>query len=391
MPKKHKLVIYWLHSHFLLSTGGTRYLFEVISRLAKIYDIRVIVEKTTQEWKNKYHCADVEVIENIPLSSNSLFYWLTFPFWFGIHMLKIPRQTKNADLIVSSMFPMNAIAALNTKPTVNICFEPFAFFYDRDLIGSFTTMHKFFLKILRVALSPLDKWAMKKQTTIATLNESGFAFFRTIYDRSPDAVTYLGIDQKIFYPNKKKNITQNCIFFHSTDFTSLKGTDFMFQSFAKAVKRSPHIELWISESIENAEQKQKLTALAKKFNIDKQIRWLGHVTISQLAETYRNVDVYCFTGRPKSGSSMSIIEAQACGLPIIKLKTGTNEIIDSQNGLVVSSHDADSFAKAMIKVAQSVQLRRKFSQQAIIASRKYDWQKVVNTIADLIEQSRRLS
>ncbi|MGD9129823.1 MAG: hypothetical protein PVJ09_05045, partial [Candidatus Woesebacteria bacterium] len=102
-----KKQIYWLHSHFLLSTGGTRFVFEVINQLKKNYQITILVEKSSPLWIKKYKKIGIEVKEFALLTSNNLIYWLFFPFFLCLDYLKLKSLIPQNSIIISSMFPMN--------------------------------------------------------------------------------------------------------------------------------------------------------------------------------------------------------------------------------------------------------------------------------------------
>ena len=143
--EKMKKKVYWLHSHFLFSTGGTRFVFEVVSYLKKQYEITIVVERTSDEWRKKYKKLGINIVEISPLSSNNLLYWLFFPYFLLQNFLKLKKIISRKDIIVSSMFPMNFLSIPLSRKTINYCFEPFAFFYDKDLQKSFPLFSKILL------------------------------------------------------------------------------------------------------------------------------------------------------------------------------------------------------------------------------------------------------
>ena len=44
--------VLWLHSHFLLPGGGTKFIYEVTSRLAARRPVEVLVEQASPLWRD---------------------------------------------------------------------------------------------------------------------------------------------------------------------------------------------------------------------------------------------------------------------------------------------------------------------------------------------------
>ena len=74
------------------------------------------------------------------------------------------------------------------------------------------------------------------------------------------------------------------------------------------------------------------------------------------------------------GFPMVMIEAMACGLPVVTFdyKCGPRDIIDDGvNGLLVKEGDIKGLAAAMMKVMENEELRQRMSQQARKVTERY--------------------
>lgn len=384
--------IYWLHSHFLLSTGGTRFIFEVISQLSKTYRVVVIVEKTNEEWKKKYTEINVEIIETLPLSSNNILYWLFLPIFIVISYIKSKTTIKKNSVVISSMFPMNIIGNLVSNKHIFYCFEPYAFFYDTDLKKSFNKLKQVLLKLLTTIYSPLDKLAVKNVTKLLAINPSVGKWIHKIYKRDPDNYSFLGVQTDFFKPSAKpiKNKTLEYIrLFHSTDFTPLKGTHYLLAAM-KHIKKYPHIQLLISESISNPEVKKDFIAYIKTNDLDSTVTFVNHIPYSELPNYYSYCDIYCFTGAPQStgatAASLSVLEASASGLSVIRSIGNDDEVIDNVTGLIIDPRNSINLAKSIIALSKNKALRKKMGENGrkhIL--QKYTWDKVATVFKYEIE------
>lgn len=392
MPVKHRN-IYWLHSHFLLSTGGTRFIFEVISKLSANYNITIILEKSSPEWKKKYSEIGVNLIEISPLSSNSTIYWLFLPLFLINNLLKLKKLIPKNAIVISSMFPMHFLSTLINRKTIYYCFEPFAFFYDQDLIKSFSKAKQLVLKVLALLFSPLDKHGAKKSILLLGINPSVGKHIQAIYQRKPDAYTYLGVDLRHFHPKVKplKNKSSNhTTIFHSTDYSTLKGTWYLLHALP-LVKNDNSIRILISESVSNKVEKEKYIKYLKNNHLDHLVTFLGHLPYKKLPRAYTFCDIYCFVGSPDSigatAASLSVLEASAAGMAVIRSIGNTDEVIDGKTGVIIDPRKPAQLAGAIDSLATNVTLRKKMGLAGTKhINRKYTWDKVAKRIASGIDQ-----
>ena len=85
---------------------------------------------------------------------------------------------------------------------------------------------------------------------------------------------------------------------------------------------------------------------------------------------------------------MAVIEASACGLPVIVSDAGglPEVVADSETGFVVPVGDVDAAADAIVTLVRDEALRRRMGSagRARTADR-YDWQANVRTMIDVYE------
>lgn len=108
------------------------------------------------------------------------------------------------------------------------------------------------------------------------------------------------------------------------------------------------------------------------------INWLGHRT--DIPELLANSDIMCFPSFYREGVPKSLIEASACGLPIITTDSvGCRDtVINKKNGYIVNPHSPGEIAKALRKLIENPEKRYKMGLKSRqIAEKEYD----VNTVA----------
>lgn len=387
--------IVWLHSHFLLNTGGTRFVYEVASRLKQHYEITVIVERTNSDWKNKFNNQGITIHELSPVSSDSLLYWLTFPFWLLRARRKLRTLVTDTNLTIASMFPLNWLATyLGNIPSIQICFEPYAFFYDKVFINSFAWPKRLCIKILAFLYQAVDKAGVRRSTTLLALNAGVANWVKEIYQRPADGITKIGVDTDLFQYVKnaelKNRYQDQAVIMHSTDFTAIKGTQYLVRMLPTIVQRVPNLKVLITESVSDPKKKAALQALARQLKVEQYLNFLGSVPYSQLPAYYSLADVYTFTGDPASKgaslASLSVLEALACGTPVVRSSGTKDEVIDGKSGFVVDPRNTTAFANAVSTILldpKKATTMGRVGQQYVLNT--YTWDAVVHNIIKTID------
>lgn len=364
-----------------MSTGGTRFIHEVLQRLAREYTVTIVVEKSSPEWKKNFIKDNISVIETGSITSTSLFYWLFFPFFLVSNYVKLRRLIKPDAIVVSSMFPFNYLGSVLSKKHIYYCFEPFAFFYDDELMREQGQVKYLLLLVLKTLYSWIDKIGVTYAQLVLAINPSVGAHITKIYSRKPDSYTYLGVDVHHFVKSSKK---KNAIFtfFHSTDYTLLKGTQYLVKTLKYLKKYQDRFKVIISDSVTNSKLKDEYKKILAGYGMNKNVVFMNHIPYKELPMYYSQSDCYLFLGNPASqgatAASLSVLEAQSCGLPVIRSIGNSDEILQPKTGFYVDPRKSRELAKTLIAVIKKRDVLNKMSKNCISHIRKkYTWDRVV--------------
>jgi len=386
-----KKSVTWLYSHLLFWTGGTRFILEVTRRLHQSFDVNIIVEKSSPEVKKEFNRYGIEVKEIGFSTSTSPFYWLFFPWMLRIDEKWIKRETENSDVIISGIFPMNVVASRLNKPTIQNCWEPFAFFYDTPMIKGFTLPKRLFIKIIAALYSHMDITGTGKSDVITTLNHATEEWLRKIYGRG-GVKTYMGVDTDFFRPvtvtSHDKRWTGNKIIMHSTDYTRLKGTAYLIEAIPIVTRRVKDIKVIITHTVENKNERNRLLRRARELGVDKVIEFIGTLPYEKLPEYYSIADLVAFTGHPESvgtTASLTVLEAMACGTPVVRSIGCNEEVEDGVSGILVDPRDRVKLAGAITEIL----LDKTLAQRMGIEGRRrvstlYNWDHTCKVFSDII-------
>lgn len=79
-----------------------------------------------------------------------------------------------------------------------------------------------------------------------------------------------------------------------------------------------------------------------------------------------NADAFVFTPREPEGHPWVIVEAMACGLPIISTDQGaiTESVIDQQNGFIVQTSSPEQICEKILLLMNNPELRKRMGEQS---------------------------
>lgn len=110
-------------------------------------------------------------------------------------------------------------------------------------------------------------------------------------------------------------------------------------------------------------ERAHLQSLAAQLGIESRVEFLGFR--DDVDAILAGADVFLLSSRYE-GISIALLEAMRASLPAVATRVGgiPETVRDGQTGLLVASDDADAFAEAMRRLAESDQLRRSYGDAA---------------------------
>jgi len=116
-----------------------------------------------------------------------------------------------------------------------------------------------------------------------------------------------------------------------------------------------------------------------------------HVPQTDLAEHYRSADVLVLTSLGE-GSNQTVVEAMACGLPVVATDVrGIRDVVDGA-GILVPPGDSSAVASALTQVADKPTLLATLRQRGLDRVRSLTWATIVDEIdrvySDVLDAGR---
>jgi glycosyltransferase involved in cell wall biosynthesis len=125
--------------------------------------------------------------------------------------------------------------------------------------------------------------------------------------------------------------------------------------------------------------------MAKDFGIEDKCKFYGDILPGDVVEFYSRLEVFVLASRDET-FGVVVIEAMACGLPVIATRCGgPEEIITRETGVLVEKENPVELAKAIDYISENIGLYdkpliRKYAQE------RYDQKVFIESIAQLYKQ-----
>jgi glycosyltransferase involved in cell wall biosynthesis len=114
-------------------------------------------------------------------------------------------------------------------------------------------------------------------------------------------------------------------------------------------------------------------ALAEELGIADAVRWTGYLTHEQLVDQYRSADVLAHPSRYE-GFGLQLVEAMACGVPVVCTMGGSQPEIAGDAALVVPVDNEQAFADAVSNVLRSPELADTLREKGIKRAAVFTWE-----------------
>jgi glycosyltransferase involved in cell wall biosynthesis len=291
--------------------------------------------------------------------------------YFGFHSMKLIKE--DFDVIdccgfpYFSLFACKLISIIKKKPLYATWHEVWGKNYWYEYIG-----WKGYLGYI------IEKLAVLTPAKIISVSEhTTYLLKKELNSKKPIYTVPNGIEFDLITKIKPAKEKSDVIFVGRL--MSYKNVDVLIKSIKLIKEKNPEIKSLI---IGDGPEKKKLEELTRKLNLEKNIKFLGFLE--------NNDDVYALMKSSKvfvlpstrEGFGIVVIEANACGIPVITVNHKDNAardlIEEGKNGFVCQL-DENEIAKKIIRILKN-NSSLEMQKVCIDLVEKYDWDKIVDEI-----------
>lgn len=133
--------------------------------------------------------------------------------------------------------------------------------------------------------------------------------------------------------------------------------------------------------------RERLTGFAGERGLLDNIRFSGFMDYDEVIAHIKSSKVFVLPSS-REGFGMVVIEAFACGVPVVTVKSQKNAaslLISRDTGFIVNP-DARELCGAIYTLIMDDVLRKKMSISAIYAAQRYDWNNMVNQLTGVYKE-----
>lgn len=231
-----------------------------------------------------------------------------------------------------------------------------------------------------------------KNADLVTVNSQATEQALSKYIKSPHDLTIIpmGVDTNKFKPQKIMKKTGNKLLFVGR-LAEKKGVAYLIEALPQIIKKVPKTKLLI---IGEGPEEARLRNLAHKFDLGKSINFLGKIANNKLSYYYNLADVVITPSiQTKAGDTeglgVVILEAMACGTPVIASRIGgIPDIIEhDKNGWLVPPKNVSSLVGAITRLLGDQKLGNRLRVNARNRIRRFfDWRVVAGEFRKIYEQ-----
>ncbi|MBU1260237.1 MAG: glycosyltransferase family 4 protein [Planctomycetes bacterium] len=285
------------------------------------------------------------------------------------------------------------------KPDIVIAYYTITY----GVIAAFADYHPFVVSIMgsdviycakglsTVIKGWLTRYALKKADMICST--SRFMIDRTV-DLRPATVPIkhipFGVDYELFRPvvrQETKESEKGFLIGFVKALSPKYAPDILISAMPEICRQLPDARLVI---IGQGPMKAQLQNMARELGIMDKVEFTGFIPNEKLPVFFNSFDVFVHPSICQESFGVSILEASACGCPVVATRVGgvPEVCIDGQTGILIEPNNPDVLAEAIIKLAKNPELRNNIGRAGRdFVVKNYYWKENVQTMLETLQKT----
>lgn len=236
----------------------------------------------------------------------------------------------------------------------------------------------------------ITRYTLKKSTWFAADCQTVVNKARSFGYHGPVSIFPWGVDLDHFQPGPTGAIRQklgwqnNKVFLSNRTMEPLYGVDVIARAFNKALQKDDTIRLIL---FGKGSEEQKVRTILNEAESAGKVFYGGFANLEDLPDIYRSADVY-LSASHSDGSSVSLMEALACGKPALVSDIPSNQewIVPGDAGWLFKDGDANDLAEKMLSCAEITDIRDFLVKARSLAETRADWSKNFAILLDTYQK-----
>ena len=197
------------------------------------------------------------------------------------------------------------------------------------------------------------------------------------------SVIHSGLDHTFYCPPDRPLSNRFPTLLYLGRIKKYKGIDLVIRAVKRLSGELLDLQFWVVGSGDYLEPLKQFT---RSLGLEDHVRFLGYKAGEEKIRILQKADIVLYTS-PKEGWGLSVIEANACGTPVIASNSpGLREsVLDGETGFVVEHGNIEELSEKIRILLTDAKLRDDFSRNAVRWAKTFDWETSTNRTLALIE------
>jgi glycosyltransferase involved in cell wall biosynthesis len=228
---------------------------------------------------------------------------------------------------------------------------------------------------------PRFRWSIRSSDAAHTYSRDVWNLLQLKYNLDSDRVAYIpnGVAERFFVPRQYRTGDPLKLLYAGT-WLDQRGIFYIRDALRNLAARLPGLTMTFAGCGVPPEEIQRFFGpqLARTMSIR------PVVASDQMQDLYAEHDIFLFPSLMEGLPSV-LLEAMATGMPVITTETcGMPDIVENEfNGLLIPPGNAEAIENAVMRLANSVELRRKLGEAARETMKRYTWERSATLLESL--------
>lgn len=260
--------------------------------------------------------------------------------------------------------------------------------YIVSVRGTDVPGHNSKYRLAYLCLSPMIRNVIRRARFVVANSDDLKGEAETFY-RRPYQVIPNGVDLDFFAANKQPKRGFRVL--AAGRLHAVKQLDVLLAAWAEFIKEAAADDACLIIAGDGPER-LSLQRLAGRLGISHRVRWLGQLNRERLRDEYQRCSAYVQISE-KEGMSNTLLEAMACGAPVIATDTGgARQLVDRSNGGIVRSGQVSEARQMLVDLyRQSEQQRVEMGRHSRLKAERFTWERTADAYLRLYQQTRELA
>jgi glycosyltransferase involved in cell wall biosynthesis len=168
-----------------------------------------------------------------------------------------------------------------------------------------------------------------------------------------------------------------------------KGVEVVIESLPLILQKFPGATL---DVVGGGSLLNELKARAKKLNLEDKVRFHGKVEQARVIALMKQAHVFCFPTSASEGFPKVVLEALACGLPVLTTKVSVlPKLIGNGGGILLDAPTGERIAEAVEKICLNSEAYNQMSVRAVAAAQQYSLENWRDFIGETLRDAWKVS